>query len=55
MLRIRATGAVAGTVQATLRAGGLAAGPAEVAWVVVRAAQGRGHAKEAARSLAAML
>jgi hypothetical protein len=55
VLRIRATGAVAGTVQATLRAGGLAAGPAEVAWVVVRAAQGRGHAKEAARSLAAML
>lgn len=30
-------------------------GPAEVAWVVVRAAQGRGYAKEAARSLVAVL
>jgi len=55
VLRIRATGAVAGTVQATLPAGGPAAGPAEVAWVVVRAAQGRGYATEAARSLVAML
>ena len=55
VLRIRATGAVAGTVQATLPAGGPAAGPAEVAWVVVRAAQGRGYATEAARSLVAVL
>jgi len=42
-------------MQATLPAGGPAAGPAEVAWVVVRAAQGRGYAKEAARSLVAVL
>jgi RimJ/RimL family protein N-acetyltransferase len=55
VLRVRATGAVAGMVQATLPAGGPEAGPAEVAWVVVRAAQGRGYAKEAARSLVAVL
>jgi predicted DNA-binding protein (MmcQ/YjbR family)/RimJ/RimL family protein N-acetyltransferase len=55
VIRIRATGAAAGTVQATLPAGGPAAGPAEVAWVVVRAAQGHGYAKEAARSLVAVL
>ena len=42
-------------MQATLPAGGPAAGPAEVAWVVVRAAQGRGYAREAARSLVAVL
>ena len=48
-------GTVAGTVQATLPSGGPAAGPAELAWVVVRPAQGRGYAKEAARSLAAVL
>ena len=53
--RIRATGAAAGIIQATLPAGGPAAGPAEVAWVMVRAAQGRGYAKEAARSLVAVL
>jgi len=51
VLRVRATGAAAGIAQATLPA----AGPAEVAWVVVRAAQGRGYAKEAARSLVAVL
>jgi hypothetical protein len=50
-VRVRATGTVAGTVQATLPAGGPAAGPAEVAWLVVRPAQGRGYATEAARSL----
>jgi len=55
VLRMRATGAVAGMVQATLPAGGPEAGPAEVAWVAVRAAQGRGHASEAARSLVAVL
>lgn len=55
VLRVRVTGEVAGTVQATLPAGGPAAGPAEVAWVVVRAAQGRGYATEAACSLVAAL
>jgi RimJ/RimL family protein N-acetyltransferase len=54
VLRVRATGAVAGMVQATLPAGGPQAGPAEVAWVVIRAAQGRGYAREAARSLLAV-
>jgi RimJ/RimL family protein N-acetyltransferase len=49
---LRSTGAAVGTVQATLPAGGPAAGPAEIAWVVARRAQGRGYAKEAARSLA---
>jgi RimJ/RimL family protein N-acetyltransferase len=55
VLRVRVTGEAAGTVQATLPAGGPAAGPAEVAWVVVRAAQGRGYAREAAHSLVAVL
>ncbi len=55
VLRVRATGEAAGTVQATLPAAGPAAGPAEVAWVVVRAAQGRGYATEAAGSLVAVL
>jgi RimJ/RimL family protein N-acetyltransferase len=44
-----------GTVQATLPAGGPPAGPAEVAWVLAREAQGRGYAREAARSLVARL
>jgi RimJ/RimL family protein N-acetyltransferase len=52
VMRLRSTGSAVGTVQATLPAGGPAAGPAEIAWVVVRPAQGRGYAKEAARSLA---
>lgn len=55
VVRVRTTGVAAGVVQATLPAGGPAAGPAEVAWVVVRASQGRGYAKEAARSLVAVL
>ena len=55
VLRVRVSGEAAGTVQATLPAAGPAAGPAEVAWVIVRAAQGRGYAKEAARSLVAVL
>ena len=55
VIRVRATGAAAGTVQATLLAAGPAAGPAEVAWVVARAAQGRGYASEAARSLVTVL
>ena len=55
VLRVRATGEAAGIVQATLPAGGPASGPAEVAWVVVRAAQGCGYAREAASSLIAVL
>jgi RimJ/RimL family protein N-acetyltransferase len=55
VMRVRATGRAVGTVQATLPADGPAAGPAEVAWVVAREAQGRGYAKEAARSLVALL
>lgn len=55
VLRVRATGRAVGTVQATLPADGPAAGPAEVAWVVTREAQGRGYAREAARSLVARL
>ena len=52
VLRLRGSGTAVGTVQATLTAGGPAAVPAEIAWVVARRAQGRGYAKEAARSLA---
>src|SRR5215472_16851337 len=46
VLRVRVTGEAAGTVQATLPAGGPAAGAAEIAWVVAPAAQGHGYAKE---------
>jgi RimJ/RimL family protein N-acetyltransferase len=52
VLRSRETGTALGTVQATLPAAGPSAGPADIAWVVATAAQGRGYAKEAARSLA---
>jgi RimJ/RimL family protein N-acetyltransferase len=55
VVRVRATGAAAGIVQVTLPTDGPASGPAEVAWVVVRAEQGRGYAREAARSLVAAL
>ena len=55
VMRIRETGLAAGTVQATLPAGGPAAGPAEVAWVVGPQVQGRGYAKEAASGLVALL
>ena len=55
VMRVRETGAAVGTVQATLPAGGPPAGPAEVAWVVATAAQGRGYAKEAAGGLVALL
>jgi RimJ/RimL family protein N-acetyltransferase len=55
VVRVRSTGLAAGTVQATLPTGGPASGPAEVAWVVVRTAQGHGYGKEAARSLVALL
>ncbi len=51
VLRVRQTGAAIGTVQATLPSRGPVAGPAEVAWVVAIPGQGRGYAKEAARSL----
>lgn len=55
VIRVRATATAAGTVQVTLPAAGCSVAPAEVAWVVVRAAQGRGYAKEAASSVVAML
>lgn len=55
VMRVRATGRAVGTVQATLPADGTSAGPAEVAWVVAREAQGHGYAKEAARSLVDLL
>ena len=55
VLRLHGSGSAVGTVQATLPAGGPAAGPAEVAWVVAHAAQGRGYAREAARSLVGRL
>ena len=55
VLRLRSTRAAVGTLQATLPAGGPAAGPAEIAWVIARPAQGQGYAKEAARSLAGRL
>lgn len=55
VLRLRASRAAVGTLQATLPAGGPAAGPAEIAWVIARPAQGHGYAKEAARSLAGHL
>jgi len=51
VLRARESGLAIGTVQATLPTGGPDAGPAEVAWVVARAAQGHGYATEAAVSL----
>jgi RimJ/RimL family protein N-acetyltransferase len=54
-VRLRGTGTAVGTVQATLPAGGPASGFAEIAWVIARPAQGRGYAKEAARSLVAVL
>jgi RimJ/RimL family protein N-acetyltransferase len=47
----RDTGTAAGTIQATMPAGGPGAGPAEVAWVLARRYQGHGYATEAARSL----
>jgi RimJ/RimL family protein N-acetyltransferase len=55
VMRIRGTGAAAGTVQVTLPARGPAADLAEVAWVVSRPAQGHGYAKEAAIGLVTLL
>ena len=54
-MRVRDTGNAVGTMQVTMPAGGPAAGPAEVAWVVGVQAQGRGYAKEAACGLVVML
>lgn len=51
MWHVRATGAAAKIMQAARQR----PGPAKVACVVARAAQGRGYAKEAARSLVAVL
>jgi RimJ/RimL family protein N-acetyltransferase len=55
VMRVRGTGMAVGTVQVTLAADGPAAGPAEVAWVVGRQAQGRGYAREVACGLVALL
>ena len=55
VLRELRSGEACGFVQATLPAAGPGAGPASIAWVVVRRAQGRGYASEAARSLVARL
>jgi RimJ/RimL family protein N-acetyltransferase len=55
VMRVRDTGKSVGTVQVTMPAGGPAAGPAEVAWVVGVQAQGHGYAKEAACGLVALL
>ena len=55
VVRVRGTGHAIGTLQATMPVGGPVAGPAEVAWVVGRQAQGRGYAKEAACGLVTML
>jgi RimJ/RimL family protein N-acetyltransferase len=51
VLRVTATGAVAGELQATLPAKGPTAGPAIVAWVLGTGFQGHGYAGEAAISL----
>lgn len=51
VIRVSATGAAIGTVEATLPAAGPATGPAEVAWVLGRIGQGQGYAAEAAASL----
>lgn len=55
VVREGAVGQAVGTVQATLPAAGPGSGPAEVAWVVGRAFQGRGFATEAAASLVVRL
>jgi RimJ/RimL family protein N-acetyltransferase len=55
VLRVRDTGAVIGTVQATMPTAGPSSGSAEVAWVVARPAQGRRYAREAATSLVGRL
>ncbi|MFJ3768336.1 GNAT family N-acetyltransferase [Streptomyces sp. NPDC090082] len=52
VVRVRATGRLAGTVQATVTGGGRTA---EVAWVTGTPWQGRGIAREAAGALVALL
>ncbi len=56
VVRVRAEGRLAGTVQATV-SGASGRGPrtAELAWVIGTAWQGRGYATEAARALAGRL
>jgi RimJ/RimL family protein N-acetyltransferase len=51
VLRVTATGAAAGELQATLPAKGPTVGPAIVAWVLGTGFQGHGYASEAAISL----
>jgi RimJ/RimL family protein N-acetyltransferase len=51
VVRVTATGAAAGELQATVPAAGPGAGPALVAWVVGSAFQGHGYATESASSL----
>ena len=51
VLRVTATGAAAGELQATLPAAGASAGPALVAWVLGTGFQGHGYGSEAAISL----
>jgi RimJ/RimL family protein N-acetyltransferase len=51
VLRVTATGAAAGELQATLPGKGPIAGPAVVAWVLGTGFQGHGYASEAAISL----
>jgi RimJ/RimL family protein N-acetyltransferase len=56
VVRLRGTGQLAGTVQATVTGGRTdGAGQAEIAWVVGTPWQGRGIATEAARALVAWL
>jgi RimJ/RimL family protein N-acetyltransferase len=55
VVRVIATGAAAGELQATLPAAGPTAGPALVAWVVGTRFQGHGYASEAAISLVSRL
>jgi RimJ/RimL family protein N-acetyltransferase len=51
VVRVTATGAAAGELQATIPAAGQSTGPALVAWVVGTEFQGHGYATEAAISL----
>jgi RimJ/RimL family protein N-acetyltransferase len=55
VLRVTASGAAVGELQATLPAAGSTAGPALVAWVVGTPFQGHGYATEAALSLVGRL
>ena len=55
VLRVTATGAAAGELQATIPAAGPSTGPALVAWVLGTAFQGHGYAGEAAISLVTRL